>query len=266
MSFAQIAVVAAAALTITLIQSSRASNQSERPYGLTARPISKPYLRLPQLASGKFPPLLSQTGSFENVRTLIPKPNLIPYELIVPFWSDGASKSRWVSLPKGEIKFRPNGEWTFSNGTVFVKEFELPIDDTNPLIKRRLETRFLVRDRTRGVYGITYKWRPDNSDADLLATSVTEDLTIKTASGTRTQTWYYPSREDCLTCHTSNAGGVLGMKSGQMNREITYPSGVSDNELRALNHLGLFDPKLRDSELAALPRLSPHAARTALLM
>jgi hypothetical protein len=223
-------------------------------------------LRLPQLASGKFPPLLSQTGSFENVRTLIPKPNLIPYELIVPFWSDGASKSRWVSLPKGEIKFRPNGEWTFSNGTVFVKEFELPIDDTNPLIKRRLETRFLVRDRTRGVYGITYKWRPDNSDADLLATSVTEDLTIKTASGTRTQTWYYPSREDCLTCHTSNAGGVLGMKSGQMNREITYPSGVSDNELRALNHLGLFDPKLRDSELAALPRLSPHAARTALLM
>ena len=119
-----------------------------------------------------------------------------------------------------------------------MKQFDLPTDDTNPAIKRRLETRFLVRDSTGGVYGVTYKWRPDNSDADLLTTSVRENINIRTASGTRTQTWYYPSREDCLTCHTSSAGGVLGVKSRQMNRDITYPSGVADNELRAWNHVG----------------------------
>ena len=213
-------------------------------------------MRMPQLASGKFPPLLSQTGALENVHALTPNPQLIPYELIVPFWSDGASKSRWVSLPKETIKFAPSGEWKFPNGAVFVKQFDLPTDDTNPAIKRRLETRFLVRDSTGGVYGVTYKWRPDNSDADLLTTGVRENINIRTASGTRTQTWYYPSREDCLTCHTSSAGGVLGVKSRQMNRDITYPSGVADNELRAWNHVGLFDTRLQDSDLAALPKLA----------
>jgi uncharacterized repeat protein (TIGR03806 family) len=261
-SLALVAMLTMAAFTATFVRSSRALNNSEQPYGLSARPISKPYLRMPQLASGKFPPLLSQTGAFENVRALTPNSNLIPYDLIVPFWSDGASKSRWISIPKGTIKFTPRGEWEFPNGTIFVKHFELPTDDTNPVIKRRLETRFLIRDSNGGVYGVTYKWRPDNSDADLLTTSVTENVTIKTGSGTRTVTWYYPDRKDCLTCHTSNAGGVLGVKSRQMNREITYPSGVTDNELRAWNHVGLFDSRLLDSELAALPRLANEKDQT----
>jgi len=221
-----------------------------------ARPISKPYLRLPPLASGEFPPLLSQTGAFENVRTLTPNPKLIPYDIIVAFWSDGATKSRWISLPQGTIKFSPTGAWKFPDGTVFVKQFDLSTDETNPAVKRRLETRFLVRDNRGGVYGATYKWRPDNSDAELLAGSVTEDITIKTAAGTRTQTWYYPSREDCLVCHTASAGGVLGVNSRQMNRDITYPSGVSCNQIRAWNHVGLFDPEISDSELAALPKLA----------
>jgi uncharacterized repeat protein (TIGR03806 family) len=247
---------AAAAITGRSMQPSRASKRSLQPYGLTTRPISKPYLRMPQLASGRFPPLLSQTGAFENVRTLTPNPKLIPYELIVPFWSDGANKFRWISLPKGTIQFTPDGEWAFPNGTVFVKQFDLPTDETNPTIKRRLETRLLVRDGNGGVYGVTYKWRADNGDADLLDTSVTENITIKTGSGTRNQAWYYPSREDCLTCHTSKAGGVLGVKARQMNRDFAYPSGVTDNELRAWNHVGLFDSTLHDSELAALPKLA----------
>jgi uncharacterized repeat protein (TIGR03806 family) len=253
---AKIAVLASATLAATPTQSSRSPNDLQGPYGLAARPISKSYLRLPQLSSGKFPPLLSQTGAFEDLRALTPNPKLIPYELIVPFWSDGASKSRWISIPRGTIGFSPAGEWKFPDGTVFIKQFDLPADDMNPAVKRRLETRFLVRDSIGGVYGVTYKWRLDNTDADLLATSFSENIVIKTASGSRTQTWYYPSREDCLTCHTSNAGGVLGVKSRQMNRRITYPSDVTDNQLRAWNHVGLFDPKLTDSELAALPKLA----------
>jgi len=229
---------------------------ADPPYGLNARPLPKPYLSMPKQAPGKFPALLSQTGAFEDVRTLSPSKALIPYDLILAFWSDGAAKSRWISLPAGKVGFSPDSEWKFPAGTVFIKHFDLPVDDTNPSIRRRLETRLLVRDQNGGVYGVTYKWRPDNSDADLLTDAVTERITIKTATGTREQTWYYPSRKDCLTCHTANAGGVLGVKTRQMNRDIAYPGGISDNQLRAWNHVGLFDAVLSDSDLGSLPTLA----------
>jgi mono/diheme cytochrome c family protein len=41
-----------------------------------------------------------------------------------------------------------------------------------------------------------------------------------------------------------------------MNRAFAYPSGVTDNELRAWNHLGLFAPALKDADLAGLPTLA----------
>jgi uncharacterized repeat protein (TIGR03806 family) len=167
---------------------------------------------------------------------------LVPYDLIVPFWSDGAEKTRWVSVPAGQkIKFAPTGEWVFPQGTVFVKTFELATNKANPHSLRRLETRLLVRDDHGGVYGAVYKWRADNSDADLLATNLSEVIPIQTATGVRMQTWYYPSRADCLTCHTANAGYVLGVKTRQLNRELTYPSGVTENELAHWNRLGWFD-------------------------
>jgi uncharacterized repeat protein (TIGR03806 family) len=212
---------------------------------------------MPHLADGKIPPLLSQTGAFSDTRHLIPSEGLLPYDLVVAFWSDGASKSRWAAVPDEKIKFSPTGEWTFPKGTVFVKTFELSTDAADPGVKRRLETRLLVRDSAGGVYGVVYKWRPDNSDADLLSTSRTDEISIKTATGeVRKQTWYYPSRPDCLACHNAKTSGVLGVKARQMNRVFTYPSGVTDNELRTWNHLGLFSPEVNDADLAKLPTLA----------
>ena len=235
----------------------RAAAETDQPYGLAVRPESKAYLSLPPLGDGAFPPLLSQTGAFADTPNMVPGGGLIPYDLIVPFWSDGAEKSRWISVPPGQkIKFAPTGEWTFPHGTVFVKTFELPVDETNPARKRRLETRLLVCDAAGGVYGVSYKWRADNSDADLLPTNLTETIAIKTANGVRTQDWYYPGRQDCLTCHTANAGLVLGVKTRQLNRPLTYPSGVTDNELRAWSHAGLFDTNLDNANLNAFPTLA----------
>jgi hypothetical protein len=216
---------------------------------------------MPSQANGPIPKLLSHTGAFKDVRTLTPVESLIPYDLNVPFWSDGATKSRWISVPNqngyaGKIKFSSTGEWQFPPGTVFVKHFEMPIDDTRAEVHRRLETRLLVLDSTGGVYGVTYKWRPDNSDAELLNTNLTETIPIQTASGIRTQQWYYPSREDCRTCHTRLAGGVLGVKTRQLNRDLAYPSGVTDNQLRAWNHIGFFDSHFDEAALPGYPRLA----------
>jgi uncharacterized repeat protein (TIGR03806 family) len=216
------------------------------------------YLGLPETGSGRLPERLSQTGVFRETRTLTPSRGLIPYELAVPFWSDGALKQRFAAIPKGTILFAPEGEWRFPAGSVFVKTFELPVDESDPAIKRRLETRILVRDSSGGVYGIVYKWRPDGSDADLLTTGVNESIPIRTADGQiRQQDWYYPSREDCLMCHNGTAGGVLGVKTRQMNRDLTYPGGVTDNQLRAWNHLGLFTPALDEGAIGQLQKLAP---------
>jgi mono/diheme cytochrome c family protein len=103
-----------------------------------------------------------------------------------------------------------------------------------------------------------YKWRADGSDADLLAGSQTENIPIRSANGeVHEQSWYFPSRQDCLTCHTAHAGGVLGVKTRQLNRSFTYPSGVSDNELRTWNHLGLFVPRFKEEDLRNFATLAP---------
>jgi uncharacterized repeat protein (TIGR03806 family) len=191
---------------------------------------------------------------------------LIPYDVNVPLWSDGAVKTRWMSVPNGgapfttdeEVGFAATGEWTFPTGTIFVKHFDLVTDYSNPNgPKRRLETRLLVRNPSGSVYGVTYKWRPDNRDADLLTDSLNEPITITNADhSTWTQTWYYPSPLDCLTCHTPAANYVLGVKTRQLNRTLTYGSGVTDNELRALNHIGLFNPAFSETSIAGYDHLS----------
>ncbi len=196
------------------------------------------------------PARLSETGAFADLKNFQPSASLIPYTVNSPLWSDGAVKQRWLALPTdAKILFADKGEWTFPAGTVFVKNFNLPVDDTNPNVVRRLETRLLVCDTNGGVYGASYKWRADNSDADLINAGTNEEIAIKTATSFRQQRWFYPGRQDCLTCHTPQSGGILGVKTRQLNGNYKYPNGVTDNQLRAWNHLGLFEPKLDEARL-----------------
>src|SRR5215213_8619633 len=113
-----------------------ARREPEVRYGLGERPPAPPF-RLPADEAGPMPARLSETGAFTDTAALTPHPGLIPYDLNVPFWSDGADKRRWVAIPDGAtIRFSPAGEWAFPPGTVFVKHFEQD--------GRRLETRLLV--------------------------------------------------------------------------------------------------------------------------
>ena len=202
------------------------------------------------------PKLLSETGAFSDLPSLQPAAALIPYGVNSPLWSDGAVKQRWFVLPSDTtIGFTAHGEWNFPAGTVFVKSFALPVDESNPQVLHRLETRLLVRDTNGTVFGASYKWRPDNSDADLVTAGFSEDITITNADGLHTQKWFYPGRQDCLTCHTTISGGVLGVNTRQLNGDYHYPSGVTDNQLRTLAHLRLFDAAFNGLKIHDFPRL-----------
>jgi uncharacterized repeat protein (TIGR03806 family) len=211
----------------------------------------------PPPASRPIPATLSQTGAFKDLSSLTASDGLVPYNVNSPLWSDGAAKQRWIGLPTNTfVHFAPTGEWTFPNGTVLVKHFDLPVDDTNPNILKRLETRLLVRDTNGVVYGTTYKWRADYSDADIVTNGISENISINTASGTRTQTWYYPGPLDCLQCHTPAAGYVLGVKTRQLNGNLSYPgSGLTDNQLRAWNHAEMFDTNLVEANISNYTKL-----------
>ena len=230
-------------------------------HGLSCRLAARAYLNLPSAPDNNLqnlPGLLSQTGTFANVATLTPAASLIPYDLISPLWSDRAEKYRWVSVPSGKyVGWSETGKWTWPEGTVFVKHFELPVSEVNSTLVRRLETRLLVVQAGGNVYGVTYKWRSDNSDADLLHTALDEDIDIQTAEGSWTQTWSYPGPADCLTCHNPDAKGVLGVKTASLNKSWQYPSGVIDNQLRTLSHLGLFSTPLNEGAISTMPM---HAA------
>jgi glucose/arabinose dehydrogenase/mono/diheme cytochrome c family protein len=394
------------------------------------------------------PATLGATGLFDDLATLAPSERLIPYALNAPFWSDGAIKTRFAAVPnESTVGFQPTGEWNFPSGSVLVKHFDFPSSDVDPNAKRRLETRVIVKQADGNVYGATYKWRADQSDADLLDAGLTESIPIATtpvgsftsedigspalagstvrdgnlititAGGTdiwgtsdqfhfahqqrtgdfdvavriesvvqadlytktglmvrdtlaanarhvmalvfpsnaarnnndggyefqyrattgggatalypadpqprvnfpdtwlrmrragdtfiaynssdgftwaeysrttldlpdtlyfglavtahtaspvtvakfhvdtRRQPWYYPSRQDCLRCHNPQAGGVLGPSTRQFNKDMLFPGGTTDNQLRAWAHVGLFDDPPDEVDIPALDKLVHH--------
>jgi hypothetical protein len=239
---------------------------SGQPYGLTTNANVRPFLNMPTTYNGSLPALLSGTGAFSDTPNRVPAAGLIPYQPNTPLWSDGATKNRYLAVPRNgapitpgeQISFLATNTWTFPAGTVFVKNFDLVVNQTNASVPlRRLETRLLVRDIDGAVYGVTYKWRPDNSDADLLSSSLSEAILITNSSGVSTQTWYYPSPADCLTCHTPVANYVLGVNTRQLNGNLTYPAtGNTDNQLRTLNRLGLFYPAINEASIPNYLQLS----------
>ena len=209
-----------------------------------------------QPISRKLPQHLSELGAFTDTAHLVPSPGIIPYNVNSPLWSDGAAKQRWIAVPQNQkISFSATDNFSFPAGTVFIKNFDMTMNETNG-VTHRLETRFLVRNAAGGVYGITYKWRDDGSDADLLSAALTETLNITNATGVRTQTWYFPGPMDCLVCHNPNAGSILGVNARQLNGPLTYPAtGVTDNQLRTWNHLGLFTNAPSEAAITNVPRL-----------
>ncbi len=196
------------------------------------------------------PSNLSELEIFSDLDELTPVSGIIPYKVNTPLWSDRAIKKRWLAIPNdGEfdsenewIDFKSNAEWTFPEGSVFIKHFELPITTDIEGESVPLETRFFVIGKDGIGYGLTYEWNDDGSDAVLLRGGSSKEFEITNGTQTVfTQKWDFPSRNKCMTCHTDNAKYVLGVKTHHLNGDLYYPDlGRSMNQLEYLNLLGIF--------------------------
>lgn len=187
----------------------------------------------PPSGSGTVPATLSATGCVNPGDPKQPAAGLIPYDINAPFWSDGATKNRWMGLPDGaQITVQSTGDWDLPNRTVLMKNFSVG--------SRLIETRLFMRHADGNWGGFTYEWNAQQTDATLVRGGAVRDI----GNG---QQWIFPSESQCIQCHTTAAGGSLGLETAQLNRSFTYPqTGRTANELFTLNHIAALTPPIAD--------------------
>jgi uncharacterized repeat protein (TIGR03806 family) len=211
-----------------------------------------------QAVSGGFPATLAATGLFADPVALVPNPGLVAYDVNLPFWSDHAKKRRWFGVPTTSplITFSREGNWTYPDGTIWVKHFDLETTRGNPATARRLETRVLVRNST-GAYGVSYRWNTNGTAATLADAAGEEfDLNIIDNGVPAVQRWRIPSQAECMTCHSPQAGHALSFRTRQLNRPGEI-AGVPGNFIRRL-----FDTGYLSGIDATAPDLPRHVAPT----
>jgi len=189
-----------------------------------------------------FPDRLSKTGCVDPADAKKPAAGLVPYGVNAQLWSDGAAKERFVALPDGKtITVGADGDFDLPTGSVAMKTFSVG--------GKRIETRLMIRHDDGGWAGYSYEWLDDQGDAVLLPSSKTKKV--------GTQTWSFPSRGECMRCHTDAAGRTLGLELAQLNGDVTYPStNRISNQLDTLDHIGMFAAALGKpgAELPIMPK------------
>jgi uncharacterized repeat protein (TIGR03806 family) len=164
-----------------------------------------------------------------------PAPGVVPYDVNVPLFSDGAAKHRFLRLPPGSrASYAAEGPFALPVGSVLVKTFAYPRDRKDPSKGERLvETRLLVR-RASGWVGYPYMW----NDAQ-------DEATLKLAGGSvdvGTHLHLVPNANQCKGCHEMSGRGTM------------QPLGVI---ARNLNGRGQLERWKASGLLAGLPAHAP---------
>ncbi|MEZ6063041.1 MAG: PQQ-dependent sugar dehydrogenase [Planctomycetaceae bacterium] len=224
----------------------------------------------PAGAAENFPKKLSDSGLFASVAGHEVHPGVIPYSVNSPLWSDGSIKSRYVYLPPTmtvdgderptQIDFQTGSSWDFPDGTVTVKSFALEQREGDPASRRWVETRFLVRQQGEW-FGYSYAWNDEQTDAFLVDKEGRDAVfQVSDAGGTATeQPWRFPSRTECMVCHSRAAKFVLGLSSLQLNRVHDY-DGVAANQLEVFEWLGVLKLNGAAGDAAEGQRTAPAAS------
>jgi mono/diheme cytochrome c family protein len=159
------------------------------------------------LTMGELPPRLQDTGLYADWQAKTVAPQNLAYSPQYPLWSDGAGKTRWLSIPRGKWIEASNADrWIFPVGTRLWKEFQFN--------GHRVETRFIERT-AHGWLFATYQWNGDETEAPLAPEfGVARSAEIR--PGVRHS---IPSRTDCLACHAASDARVLGINALQLSAD-----------------------------------------------
>lgn len=154
--------------------------------------------------------LLSQQGLYADITIGALAPGVVEYRPLYELWSDGATKTRWISLP-ASIDTADMDRWRFPVGTKLFKEFVVG--------GKRIETRMLHHltdgDRTEDWFMGAFLWNEDGSDA------VFVEEGAKNALGTMHDV---PRAVKCRDCHEGEPGRVLGFSAIQLSHAGPGPT------------------------------------------
>ncbi|HMJ89734.1 MAG TPA: hypothetical protein VK530_07945, partial [Candidatus Acidoferrum sp.] len=82
----------------------------------------------------------------------------------------------------------------------------------------------------------TYRWTSLTNATLVPEDGFDEPLTISDGGILRTQVWHYPSRSECMSCHTPVGGFAIGFNTAQLNRDY----GTNGNQIEELSRAGYF--------------------------
>ncbi|WP_338465913.1 SO2930 family diheme c-type cytochrome [Novosphingobium sp. ZN18A2] len=158
-----------------------------------------------------FPAKLSDYGFFTGGAKLVPVSGVTPYRLNTPLWSDGATKLRFLYLPKGtQAKAQGDGLLDLPAGAALIKTFAFPEKGRLRLI----ETRVLMH-RADGWLALPYKWNDDQTEATLALAGARIALT--TPQGVSIS-YAIPNKNQCKECHAlSGAVTPIGPKARNLS-------------------------------------------------
>ena len=196
------------------------------------------------------PDTLKELGLFTDGAIEHPEAGVIPFDVKVSLWSDGAKKRRFIHIPSGTtIKYdKTSNRYTFPAGTALIKHFSR--DDKN---EKPLETRVIVLGDDGTWKFATYQWAAG-------ATKRIKDVTHASGPDAADTDYRIPSQEECKTCHNSGSGNmILGFVPEQLNFAVT--DGTT--EMQTLIKENLFDGGTDAAMLAVPAKIDPTDATQA---
>jgi putative heme-binding domain-containing protein len=185
----------------------------------------------------EFPTKLSATGLFASVKDHAPAAGVVSFAMNARQWLDGATTEHWVAFPGESSATLHGGAGKPIPGMVDWHNFRMHFPKDAVLVRtlsfggRRVETQLLHFD---GVdwHPYSFAWRDDQTDADLVPADGTEK---EVPNGKHTRLWQFPSRSQCMSCHSAWSEYALAFQPEQLNR----PGRDGRNQLVAFSEAGL---------------------------